>query len=84
MRTYIDDTITAEVKSLNQRLAEVEKGGIRYRGVYGRSETYQRGDATTYAGSLFIALKDFPSGDPMTTPDWQLAVKAGRPGKDAR
>lgn len=45
---------------------------------------YARGDAVTFDASLWIAQKDAPAGKPGQSPDWRLAVKKGRPGKDGR
>lgn len=50
------------------------------RGVYKEGELYQRGDAATWGGSLWIAQKETrakPGED-----GWRLAVKKGRDGKD--
>ncbi|WP_343347643.1 hypothetical protein WJT74_05140 [Sphingomicrobium sp. XHP0239] len=52
------------------------------RGVFSEGKEYARGDAVTWAGSLWIAQKDTsekPGGD---GDDWRLAVKKGRDGKD--
>lgn len=51
------------------------------RGVYRDGESYVKGDAVTWAGSLWIAQKD-TAGKP-DAGDWRLAVKRGRDGKDA-
>lgn len=53
------------------------------KGLYDPAAKYQRGDAVTYAGSLFIARKDGPDGAPKGSLDWRLAVKRGSDGKDA-
>jgi len=52
------------------------------RGVYKDSGSYERGDAVTWAGSLWIAQE--PTGEkPDSGKGWRLAVKRGRDGKDA-
>lgn len=51
-----------------------------YQGVWKEGE-YQRGAATTFGGSLFIALCD-TKAKPETNSDWKLAVKRGRDGRD--
>lgn len=55
-----------------------------YRGVFREAETYERGDMVTWAGSTWHC--DEPKGLKPGAPDsgWTLAVKAGRPGKDAK
>jgi hypothetical protein len=74
---------TAKREKLEQRMAEIEEGGIRYLGAWQRAMTYGKGDAVTHAGSLFIALRE-TTATPGKSTDWQLAAKAGRDGKDAR
>jgi len=53
-----------------------------YRGVFKEAEPYEVGDLVTWAGSLWHCNE--PKGLKPGVPDsgWQLAVKAGRPGKD--
>jgi len=59
------------------------------RGVFQKDATYQKGDAVSWGGSLWIAQADTGSA-PGDGADWRLAVKKGRdgktgdPGKDAR
>lgn len=48
------------------------------RGVFKAGESYERGDAVTYGGSLWIAQRDtgeYPRGEES---GWRLAVKRGR------
>ncbi len=53
------------------------------RGPYRSGETYQKGDAVSYGGSLWIAQE--PTGDkPDGSKGWRLAVKKGRDGKDGQ
>lgn len=71
---------------LERRMAAVEATGIRYLGVYQRATEYRKGDVVTFAGSAWVAIKavtegTVPGGD---TAAWQLAVRAGKDGKDAR
>lgn len=56
-----------------------------HRGVYAEGRQYLRGDAVTWGGSCWVAIKDTRSkpgerGNGDT--GWLLAVKAGQPGKD--
>lgn len=55
-----------------------------YRGVFKEGEAYEPGDLTTWAGSLWHLneAKGLKPGAPDS--GWQLAAKAGRPGKDAK
>lgn len=65
---------------------EVKLGfGLEYRGVYDKEdETYITGNFVTHKGSMWYA-KAKPTGEPGKDIDgWQLAVKCGRDGKDAK
>lgn len=53
------------------------------RGVWKEGETYERGDAVTWAGSLWIAQEE-TTEKPDSGKGFRLAVKRGRDGKDAR
>ncbi len=72
---------------LEARVAAVEERGLKYLGTYQRaSDGYKRGSVVTFAGSAWVALKDVP-GDTAPGVDpacWQLMVKAGKDGRDAR
>lgn len=54
------------------------------RGVYKEDSDYQRGDAVTWGGSLWIAQKDAPESKPGMGDGWRLAVKKGRDGRDGK
>lgn len=54
-----------------------------YRGVW-RSGAYEQGDAVTFGGSIFIAKRATSAKPETSGDDWQLAVKRGRDGKDAK
>lgn len=53
------------------------------RGVYKDGQTYHKGDCVSWGGSLFIAQGE-TTGKPEQSPDWRLAVKRGRDGKDGK
>lgn len=55
------------------------------RGIYKAAGDYEKGDAVTHGGCLWIAQYDAPEGAPgMGGKGWRLAVKKGRDGKDLR
>jgi len=54
------------------------------RGVYKPEGIYEKGDGVTYGGSFWISQKDRPESRPGAGPDWRLAVKRGRDGKDIK
>ena len=54
---------------------------ILYKETHSLDATYERGDAVTYSGSLWIALKDSPTGRPNKhNGEWKLAIKKGNDG----
>jgi len=55
--------------------------GIVDRGPFRAGEEYQKGDAVSYGGSLWIA-QDKTADRPDGGSGWRLAVKRGRDGKD--
>ncbi len=69
------------VQRLEERMAA--SSGLRYLGVHDEGEVYEAGDATTHAGSLWVA-RERTSSKPGIDGTWQLAVKRGKDGKDAR
>lgn len=56
--------------------------GIIDRGTYVAGETYRKGDAVSWGGSLWIAQNDAPDGKPGEGGGFRLAVKKGRDGRD--
>lgn len=59
----------------------VKLSTILDRGVFGEDQSYEKGDAVSYGGSLWISQKDAPEGKPGVGEDWRLSVKRGRDGK---
>ena len=56
-----------------------------YKGTHKDDVNYEKGDFTTWGGSLWHAWRDNPSGRPGTKDSgWKLAVKKGQNGKDAK
>lgn len=55
-----------------------------YREVYHPGRTYGRGDLVTWAGSLWYCHASTTARPGNGAPEWTLAVKAGRDGRDLR
>jgi hypothetical protein len=71
----------------NRRLdvLEARPKGLVYRGVWTASEKYGVGDVVTRSGAMWICKLADVGATPGVTPEaWQLAVKAGRDGRDLR
>lgn len=67
------------------KAVEIEFPVVIDRGVYKAEAEYLRGDAATWAGSLWIAQRDVAPGEkPEGSDAWRLAVKRGRDGKDGK
>lgn len=94
-----DDLILEEgddgVRLLAKRENQIKLVGtlpcFKYRGVYREAQTYWRGNAVSYGGSLWIALRETTTKPPPRSwepngkdapGDWQLACKQGAAGKD--
>jgi hypothetical protein len=75
------------VKALAAKVEELERGQseptLRYVGVWRSDRAYRQGDFVSHSGSLWHCNSptDLRPGE---GGGWQLAVKAGRDGKDAR
>lgn len=61
---------------LDNRVKSIEDRGIRYRGIYQRSDDYRRGDLVTHQGSMWHAIRETRE-EPGMSIDWQLTVKKG-------
>lgn len=73
--------------SLELRYAELEKRQptMPYRGVWRDDTAYQQGDLATYDGSVWHCKSANQGQRPGSAPSfWQLCVKRGRDGRDAR
>lgn len=79
--------VLQEGRNVTLKLGDVERtiklDTVIDRGVWAQQD-YEKGDAVSYGGSLWIAQEDAPDGAPGTTKGWRLAVKKGRDGKDLR
>jgi hypothetical protein len=78
--------ITQTERSVTIKLGSVERtiklDTILDRGVW-EQKRYEKGDAVTYGGSLWIAQQDTTDA-PGASKAWRLAVKKGRDGRDLR
>jgi hypothetical protein len=77
------EPLQKQLEALEARLAVAEDRGFRYRGTWSASTQFNDGDAVSHDGSLWLA-KASTRDRPGTSPHWQLIVKRGRDGRDAR
>jgi hypothetical protein len=78
-RTVVFKFARGEVTELHEMQFPV----VIDRGVYKDGSEYAKGDAATWAGSLWIAQRE-TTAKPGDGDDWRLAVKKGRDGKDGK
>lgn len=62
----------------------IRSPSVIYREIYREGQDYDAGDAVTFGGSLWIALRATRAKPGDGSPDWRLAVKKGRDGRDGR
>ncbi|MGB3501861.1 MAG: hypothetical protein WBA44_09570 [Mesorhizobium sp.] len=81
-RRYIDEALNG----FNARIKALETASheLKFMGVHQRALDYRRNNLITHDGSLWIALKDTPSGKPGASDDWQLVAKRGADMRDAK
>lgn len=66
-----------------EQIKKIKVASLIDRGVHRPGAPYEKGDVVTHGGSLWIAQKDTTAAPGEGSPDWRLAVKRGRDGKDA-
>jgi hypothetical protein len=82
---FIAERIEQATKPLRERIIELEKRGVDYKGVYQRAALYRRGDIVTHDGSMFVAITDIePNEAPGNGGAWCLAVKRGQDAAQLR
>ena len=74
MRTASSSRMFSKVRALQS---------TNMRGVWNAENQYNEGDVATHDGSAFIAKKS-TRDKPGTSDSWQLMVKRGKDGKDAK
>jgi hypothetical protein len=85
LSVFVVERIEAATKPLRERIAELEKRGVDYKGTFQRACSYRRGDIITHDGSMFVAIADVaPNEAPGNGGNWQLAVKAGKDAAQLR
>lgn len=66
-----------KLAAVTKRIDAIETKGVRYRGVYQRSDEYVLGDLATWDGSMWHCAVQKTQAHPGKSSDWQLAVKRG-------
>jgi hypothetical protein len=71
------------LEALEKRAEALEQRRFEYCGVWKHGETYLRGQFVTHQGCLFHC-NETTMDVPATSSAWQLCVKRGKPGRDAK
>lgn len=80
------DTLSRGIAQLAARVKALEaRPALKYMGVFDAAAPYEAGHLVTKGGGMWIALKASTGATPgVSTDAWQLCVKGGRDGRDAR
>ncbi len=85
------EDLSFEIAETGRAVARFQRGdvvktialpGIVDRGTFADGEIYDKGDAVSWGGSLWIAQENGVKGKPGEGEAWRLAVKKGRDGRD--
>jgi hypothetical protein len=83
----LNELLTATLRGVAADRARIERvecrPQLRYIGVWREPEEYVPGNMVSHRGSMWACQAPTRS-KPGTSRDWQLCVKAGRDGRDAR
>lgn len=81
----LQEWIAQQISDVARRLDQLEASGIKFAGVWQRATGYRRGCVVTHQGSAWCAIRDHDEPEePGKSDAWQLMVKRGADGKDAR
>ncbi len=77
--------VNARINALEARinLMEAQTKDFAYVGVWESGRTYKRHNSVTQNGGLWICRTESTRQKPGDGPDWQLAVRRGKDGRDA-
>ncbi|WP_417329038.1 hypothetical protein [Halomonas cupida] len=81
----LDSKGLGRLATLEHKVAELERHGVRYRGVWRADQSYEVGEWVTAKGSGWIAVESAGPGEkPGEGLPWRLAIKAGRDARPCR
>ena len=73
------------IKALEARISELEvRPQVKYLGIWNAQKIYTIGNLVTDHGSMWHCVDTCVGARPGSSDAWQLAVKRGSDGKDAR
>lgn len=82
----ISEEVAAQLKAQNARIAALEArmDQFQYRGVWDAGTVYRQSNCVSDGGSMWICMAAQSTQRPGDGPDWRLAVKRGKDGRDVR
>ena len=91
IKLFVDKEVAAasgalqsKIDALETKIGDLQKRKVpEYKGVWVDDTHYLAASMVTSAGSLWIAKRDTVDA-PGSSVDWQLCVKRGKDGRDAR
>jgi len=80
------EEVAAKLKEQNARIAALEAriSEFKYCGVWQSGMSYRECNSVTDDGSIWICMARESTQRPGNGPDWRLAVKRGKDGRDVR
>jgi hypothetical protein len=75
LATFLVKLMKDALGSVETRVKALEERDFPYKGVYQRSNEYERGVFVTFKGSMWYCCVDTTRQQPGKGSDWQLAVK---------
>lgn len=78
--------VSEVIKEQNKRIDALESrmAQFGYKGVWQPGLVYRESNFVTDDGSIWACIKEQTTQRPGSGPDWRLAVKRGKDGRDAR
>lgn len=76
--------VESQVAPLRARIGELEATALKYQGTWERDKVYGVNAGVTHHGSCWIARTATTREPGQPESGWQLFVKRGRDGRDAR
>jgi hypothetical protein len=85
VKEYVARALGERTAGLEARIKTLESRPVlEYRGVWKADEDYRPGDLVTHGGSLHYCWAPVRGSRPGESDSWQLCVKRGADGRDAR
>ena len=75
--------VVEKFAELGTKIADLERGQMKYLGVWQPGRAYTKGNVVTHDGSMFHCEYESTISKPGDGEFWRLCVKRGKDGRDA-